>query len=152
VENLPLLNGMRSEVHNATTDCLGAHVLLLRDGAAIMNEPMKPQAFTTYLGHSSRLIRARRYFIESYFRRHGFTDVHSKAGYNSFLFSMTADEQTYRLQVSEVWMVSSTHARVEERLNQLEAVNLLREYGAACLDVTTTGQEVMRRSHSAPLR
>lgn len=117
-----------------------------------MNEPMKPQGFTTYIGHSSRLIRARRYFIEFYLRRHGFTDVHSKAGHDSFLFSMTMDGQTYWLQVSEAWMVSSTHARVEERLDELQARNLLREYGAACVDITTTGQEVMRRSHSAPIR
>ena len=89
-----------------------------------MNEPMKPQGFTTYVGHSSRLIRARRYFIEFYLRRHGFTDVHSKAGHDSFLFSMTVDGQTYWLQVSEAWMVSSTHARVEERLDELQAAIL----------------------------
>lgn len=40
-------------------------------------------------------------------------------------------------------MVSSTHARVEERLARLQTLRKLREQGGAPVDITVTGQEVL---------
>ena len=61
---------------------------------------------------------------------------------NSIVFSVTADSQTYSLRMSEAWLVASTHARVNERLDRLQACRKMREHGAAYVEVTKTGQEL----------
>ena len=104
------------------------------------------QKFSVHSGHSPRLIRARRVFIESYLRRHDFAQVHSAADRDdSVVYSMTANGRTCWLRVSDAWLVSNTHARVEERLDQLQVLRMLHDYGAAYVDVTATGQEVLNR-------
>ena len=55
------------------------------------------------------------------------------------LFSVTADGRTYSLRMSEAWLVASTHARVNERLDRLQACGKMREHGAAYVEVTKTG-------------
>ena len=111
-----------------------------------MAEPMMPHIFTVHCGHSPRLIFARRRFLEAYLRHHGFAPVHSQVERdNSVVYSMTANGRTCWLRVSDAWLVSSTHARVEERLQHLQVLGMLREHGAACVDVTPTGQEILRR-------
>lgn len=103
-----------------------------------------PESFSVYCGNSPRLILARRHFIESYLRLHGFAHVRSGAECEEgVMFYMTANGQNCRLQVSEAWMVSSTHARVEERLDRLQTLRKLREQGGAPADITATGQEVL---------
>ena len=93
------------------------------------------------------MVRARRYFIESYLRLHDFADVHSEEEEeNSIVFSVTADGRTYSLRMSEAWLVASTHARVNERLDRLQACRKMREHGAAYVEVTKTGQEVLSPS------
>jgi hypothetical protein len=108
-----------------------------------MTEDMQAQTFSVDCGQSSRLLLARRYFIASYLRLHGFADVRSDESDTSVVFSMTADGQTYKLRVFEDWLVASTHTRVEERLDRLDACRQMREHGAAYLDMTRTGQEVL---------
>jgi hypothetical protein len=108
-----------------------------------MTEDMQAQTYSVHCGQSSRLLLARRYFIASYLRVHGFTDVYSEEGDAGVAFSMTADGRTYKLRVSEAWLVASTHIRVEERLDRLDVRRKVREHGEAHLDVTRTGQEVL---------
>ena len=53
---------------------------------------MRPQKFDVHCGHSLRLIRARRFLIESYLRHHDCTQVHSAADRDeSVAYSMTAN-------------------------------------------------------------
>jgi hypothetical protein len=49
------------------------------------------------------------------------------------------------LRVSDAWLVSDTHARVEDRLEHLQVLGMLREHSAAYVDVTATGHEVLSR-------
>jgi hypothetical protein len=134
------------EIDDATVHYMGSQNLLFRDGAA-MTDKVPAQTFSVDSGQSSRLVRARRHFIESYLRLHDFADVHSdEEEENSLVFSVTADGRTYSLRVSEAWLVASTHARVEERLDRLDTDRKMREHGAAYLDVTKTGQEVLSPS------
>ena len=138
----------QGEIHHAPVHYMGSHTLLFGDGAATMTEKLEPQTFSVDCGHSSRLVRARRYFIESYLRVNGFADVHSDEDDTGVVFSMTAEGRTCSLRVSEAWLVASTHARVEERLDRVQACRTMREHGAAYLDVTRTGtgQEVLTPS------
>jgi hypothetical protein len=100
--------------------------------------------FSVHCGHSQRLIRARRLFIESYLRRHEFAQVQSEAdGDESLVFSMTAEGRRFCLWVSDAWLLSNTHARVEERLDRLQVRRMLPEHGRAYLDVDETGQEFL---------
>ncbi|MEP7153015.1 MAG: hypothetical protein ABI856_15000 [Nitrospira sp.] len=109
-----------------------------------MADPTMPPSFSVNCGNSPRLILARRHFIESYLRLHGFAHVRSEAeSKEGFMFYMTVHGQNCRLQVSESWMVSSTHVRVEERLDQLQTLRILREQGGASVDITMTGEEVL---------
>jgi hypothetical protein len=111
-----------------------------------MADPMMPPEFSVHCGLSPRLIRARRLFIESYLRRHDFTQMHSEADrQDSVVFSMKLYGLNCRLRVSDAWLISHTHARVEERLDHLQVLCMLREHGAACVDVTATGQEILSR-------
>jgi hypothetical protein len=93
------------------------------------------------------LVRARRYFIEQYLRLHHYTDVRCHEEHDSIVFSMTAEGRSYWLWVSETWLMASTHARVEERLDRLQTCRKMREHGAAYLDMTRTGQEVVSPSY-----
>ena len=111
-----------------------------------MAEPMTPHIFSVHCGHSPRLIFARRRFLEAYLRHHGFSQVHSQVERdNSVVYSMTANGRNYCLRVSDAWLVSSTHSRVEERLQHLQVLSMLREHGSAYVDVSPTGQEMLRR-------
>jgi hypothetical protein len=136
-------NMSEGDIYHAAVRDLAPHILLFRNGAATMTEDMQAQTFSVHCGQSSRLLLARRYFIASYLRVHGFANVHSEEGDTGVAFSMMADGRTYKLQVSEAWLVASTHTRVEERLDRLDACRKMREHGAAYLDVTSTGQEVL---------
>ena len=105
-----------------------------------------PREIIVHCGHAPRLIRARRLFIESYLRRHGFAQVQSQADRDeSVVYSMTAHGRTCWLRVSDAWLVSPTHARVEHRLDHLQVLRMLREHGVAYLDVTSSGEEILSR-------
>ena len=105
-----------------------------------------PQAFSVHSGHSPRLIRARRLFIESYLLRHDFAQVHGAADRDdSVVYSMTTNGRTYWLRVSDAWLVSPTHLRVDERLEQLQVLRMLHDHGAVYVDLTSTGVEVLTR-------
>jgi DNA primase catalytic subunit len=94
-------------------------------------------------GQSARLARARRYFIESYLRLHDFGPVNCRDEGTSVVFSMTTEGRACSLRVSEAWLMASTHARVEERLDRLQTCRKMREHGAVYLDVTRAGQDVL---------
>ena len=134
------------ELHHATLRVLAPHILLCGDGDATMTEKLPAQTFSVDCGQSSRLVRARRHFILSYLRLHDFADVRCDEEDTSLVFSMTGDGRHYLLRVSQAWLVASTHARVEERLDRLHACRRLREYGGAYLDVSKTGEEVLNPS------
>jgi hypothetical protein len=61
-------------------------------------------------------------FVESYLRRHDFAQVHSEADRDdSVVYSMTANGLKHWLRVSDAWLVSPTHVRVEQRLDHLRS-------------------------------
>jgi len=134
------------EIPHAAAHYLGSDIVLFSHGVATMTENRPVETFSVDCGQSSRLVRARRYFIESYLRLHDFEHVHSDQEDHGVVFSMTANGQSYSLRVSESWLVSSTHERVEERLDRLRTCRRLREHGTAYLDVTRTGKEVLSPS------
>ena len=109
-------NVTKGETHHAALHYMGSQNLLFREGAATMTDHVPAQTFSVDCGQSTRLVRARRHFIESYLRLHDFADVHSdEEEENSVVFSVTADGRTYSLRVSEAWLMASTHSRVDER-------------------------------------
>jgi hypothetical protein len=61
------------------------------------------------------------------------------------VFSMRGDGRTYWLRVSDAWLVSSTHVRVDDRLKCLQVIDMLREHSTAYVDVTANGHEVLTR-------
>ena len=111
-----------------------------------MTQPRSQERLTVYCQQASRLVRARRYFIEQYLRLHHYTDVRWHEEHDSIVLSMTAEGRSYWLWVSETWLMASTNARVEERLDRLQTCRIVREHGAAYLDMTRTGQEVVSPS------
>jgi hypothetical protein len=125
-------------LNNAAVHYLGSDILLFGDGATTMTENASVEC-----GQSARLVRARRYFIESYLRLHDFGPVYSREEDTSVVFSMTTEGRTYSVCVSQAWLLASTHGRVEERLDRLHICRQMREHGAVYLDVTGAGQDLL---------